>query len=131
MNKYTRKDISKLFNIGKETLRYYEEIKLMPVAIRDENGYRVYFDEDLLRLEFIIKMKKYGFSLKEISELIKMISDDKDVNKDKLIDYMDDKIDIIKKQINELCQLIKILNTVKENKHLGECKFFRSLITNS
>lgn len=131
MNKYTRKDISKLFNIGKETLRYYEEIKLMPVTTRDENGYRVYFDEDLLRLEFIIKMKKYGFSLKEISNLIKMISDDKDVDKDKLTDYIDDKIDIIKKQINELCQLIKALNTVKENKHLGECEFFRSLITNS
>lgn len=131
MNKYTRKDISELFNIGKETLRYYEKIRLMPVPTRDENGYRVYFEEDLLRLEFIIKMKKYGFTLKEISDLIKMVSDDKCADKDKLTDYIDEKINIIKKQINELYQLIDVLNTVKENKHLGECDFFKSLTINS
>lgn len=131
MNKYTRKDIAELFNIGKETLRYYEEIKLMPVPTRDDNGYRVYFEEDLLRLEFIIKMKKYGFTLKEISDLIKMISDNKYADKNKLTEYIDDKIDSIRGEINELCKLIKVLNAVKGNRHLGECDFFRVLINNS
>lgn len=76
-------------------------------------------------------MKKYGFTLKEISDLIKMVSNDKYADKDKLTDYIDDKIDVIKKQINELYALIEVLNTVKENKHLGECDFFKSLIINS
>lgn len=30
LNKYTPKDLSELFNIGKETLRYYENINLIP-----------------------------------------------------------------------------------------------------
>ncbi|WP_155738371.1 MerR family DNA-binding transcriptional regulator, partial [Clostridium saccharobutylicum] len=45
MNKYTRKDLAELFNIGKETLRYYENINLLPNPTRNENGYRVYTEE--------------------------------------------------------------------------------------
>ena len=131
MNKYTRKDLSELFNIGKETLRYYESINLLPNPTRNESGYRVYSEEDLLRIKFIVQMKNYGFSLREIVDLIKMVSNEKCADQDKLVDYIDDKIIGVENQIKELCQLIEVLNTVKENKHLGECDFFKSLIINS
>lgn len=131
MKEYTRKDLSKLFNIGKETLRYYESINLLPNPARNESGYRVYSEEDLLRIKFIIQMKKYGFSLKEISHLISRISDEKCADQNKLVDYIDNKIRTIEKQINELYELIKVLNKVNENKHLGECDFFKTLIINS
>lgn len=126
-NKYTRNDISRLFNIGKETLRYYEKINLISAPARDENGYRVYFKEDLLKIEFIIRMKRYGFTLKEISDLIQMVSSDKFADIDKLTDFIDDKVDIIKKQIDELNKLVITLNNVKENDNLGECGFLKSL----
>lgn len=127
MKNYTRKDIARLFHIGKETLRYYEKINLIPEPARDKNDYRVYSEEDILRIDFILKMKNYGFSLPEIANLIQMVSDEKSVRKDQLVDYIDHKIDDIEKQITELNKLIKVLNTVKENKHLGECEFFQSL----
>ncbi|AGF57244.1 DNA-binding transcriptional MerR regulator [Clostridium saccharoperbutylacetonicum] len=44
MNKYTRKDLSELFNIGKEPLRYYENRYLLPNITRNESGYRVHSD---------------------------------------------------------------------------------------
>ena len=131
MNKYTRKDLSELFNIGKETLRYYESINLLPSPMRNESGYRVYSEEDLLRIKFIIQMKNYGFSLREIADLIKIVSDDKRADQDKLVNYIDNKIIGVENQIKELYHLIKLLNAVKENKHLGECDFFKSLINNS
>lgn len=131
MNKYTRKDLSELFNIGKETLRYYENINLIPNPVRNGNGYRVYSEEDVIRIKFIIRMKNYGFSLREISDLIKVVSNDKCANQDRLVDYIDNKITGVKNEIKELYQLIEILNKVKENKHLGECDFFKSLISNS
>lgn len=131
MDKYTRKDLAELFNIGKETLRYYENINLLPNTTRNESGYRVYSEEDVLRIKFILQMKNYGFSLREISDLIEMVSNDKCANQDKLVDYIDNKITGVVNQIKELYQLIELLNKVKENKHLGECDFFKSLINNS
>ena len=131
MNKYTRKDLSELFNIGKETLRYYENINLLPNPTRNESGYRVYSEEDLLRIKFIVRMKNYGFSLREISDLIKMVSNEKCANQHKLVDFIDNRITGVENQIKELYQLIELLNKVKENKHLGECDFLKSLINNS
>ncbi|AGX44397.1 hypothetical protein [Clostridium saccharobutylicum] len=60
-----------------------------------------------------------------------MISNDKCVNQDKLVEYIDNKITGIVNQAKELYELIELLNKVKENKHLGECDFFKSLINNS
>lgn len=131
MGKYTRKDLAELFNIGKETLRYYESINLLPNPTRNESGYRVYSEEDLLRIKFIVRMKNYGFTLREISDLIKNVSTEKCAEQDKLVNYIDSKIIGIENQIEELYQLIGLLNTIKENKHLGECDFFKSLISNS
>lgn len=128
LKEYTRKDLSKLFNIGKETLRYYESINLLPNPTRNESGYRVYSEQDLLMIEFILKMKRYGFSLKEISDLINKIRSEKCADHDKLVDYIDNKISAIEEEINELYQLIEVLNKVKKNKHLGECDFFKDLL---
>jgi DNA-binding transcriptional MerR regulator len=131
LNTYTRKDLSELFNIGKETLRYYENINLIPNPTRNESGYRVYSEEDVLRIKFIVQMKNYGFSLREISNLIKMVSKEKCADQDKLVDYIDNKITGVENKIKELYQLIELLKIVKENKQLGECDFFKSLIINS
>lgn len=131
MNKYTRKDLSDIFGIGKETLRYYENINLLPNPVRNESGYRIYSEQDLLRIKFIVQMKNYGFSLKEISDIINMIANDQCVNKDKLTNYIDLKITGLENKMNEIVQLITLLNTVKKNRYLGECDFFESLINNS
>ena len=116
MNTYTRKDLSELFNIGKETLRYYENINLIPNPTRNESGYRVYSEEDVVRIKFILQMKNYGFSLREISDLIKMVSNEKCADQDKLVDYIDNKIIGVENQIKELYQLIELLKTVKDVK---------------
>jgi hypothetical protein len=60
-----------------------------------------------------------------------MVGNEKCINKDKLTDYIDSKIIGFENQIKELYHLIKLLNTVKESKDLGECDFFKSLINNS
>jgi DNA-binding transcriptional MerR regulator len=116
LNTYTRKDLSELFNIGKETLRYYENINLIPNPTRNESGYRVYSEEDVVRIKFILQMKNYGFSLREISDLIKMVSNEKCADQDKLVDYIDNKIIGVENQIKELYQLIELLKTVKDVK---------------
>ncbi len=51
------------------TLRYYEEIGLLPPPDRTEAGYRVYSQRDVDRLTFIARAKRLGCTLDEIREL--------------------------------------------------------------
>ena len=67
--KYTTKDVCKIFNITRETLRYYEKKGIIQPEISSENNYRYYDDWDI---NFIGECKKYqslDFSLKEIHNI--------------------------------------------------------------
>lgn len=49
-----------------KTLRYYEDLGLLPAIGRSEGGYRLFGEESLQRLEFIRRLKTLGLSLEEI-----------------------------------------------------------------
>ena len=51
------------------TLRYYEEIGLLPPAERTAAGYRVYDDRAIDRLRFVARAKQLGCTLEEIADL--------------------------------------------------------------
>ena len=56
--------------LTKRTLRYYEEIGLLPPPTRTEGGYRLYSEADVQQLERIKRLKDLlGFSLAEIREM--------------------------------------------------------------
>ena len=49
-----------------KTLRYYEDLGLLPAIGRSEGGYRLFDEHSLRRLEFIRRLKTLGLSLEEI-----------------------------------------------------------------
>ncbi|EEX15784.1 mercuric resistance operon regulatory protein [Citreicella sp. SE45] len=53
-----------------QTIRYYEQIGLMPEPGRSSGGQRRYGDADLDRLAFIRHARDLGFSLEAIRELL-------------------------------------------------------------
>ncbi|MGI3212687.1 MerR family transcriptional regulator [Roseovarius tibetensis] len=53
-----------------QTIRYYEQIGLMPEPGRTEGGQRRYGDAELDRLAFIRHARQLGFSLEAIRELL-------------------------------------------------------------
>jgi DNA-binding transcriptional MerR regulator len=55
--------------LSPRTIRYYEEIGLLPGVRRRESGRRVYGADELERLGFINRLKSLGLSLAEIREL--------------------------------------------------------------
>lgn len=55
--------------LSPRTVRYYEEIGLLPGVRRSEGGRRVYGADELERLGFITRLKALGLSLAEIGEL--------------------------------------------------------------
>ncbi len=63
-------ELAKRVGINPKTIRYYEEIELLPRAPRKESGYRQYADRDAERLEFIRSAQALGISLQEIKEVL-------------------------------------------------------------
>ncbi|GAB3554628.1 helix-turn-helix domain-containing protein [Noviherbaspirillum agri] len=57
------------------TIRYYEEIGLLPQAQRSANGRRYYRDADLKRLTFIKRCRDFGFPIEQVRELVKLFED--------------------------------------------------------
>ncbi len=55
--------------VSARTVRYYEEVGLLPGARRRASGRRVYGRDELERLAFIGRLKKLGLTLAEIREL--------------------------------------------------------------
>jgi MerR family mercuric resistance operon transcriptional regulator len=56
-----------------ETVRYYEQIGLMPLPRRGPGGWRLY-DKDLLkRLSFLRRCRELGFTLQEIRGLLRLV----------------------------------------------------------
>lgn len=65
-------ELAALADTNNETLRFYEARGLMNAPRRSESGYRLYTDEDVARVRFIMRAKKMGFSLSEIAELLSL-----------------------------------------------------------
>lgn len=59
------------------TLRYYEDIGLLPAPDRTPAGYRIYRDRDVARLDFIARAKRLGCSLDEIQGLVEAWDQDR------------------------------------------------------
>ncbi len=54
-----------------ETIRYYERIGLLPVAVR-QGRYRSYDTTDIARLGFVCRSRELGFSIKEVRALLSL-----------------------------------------------------------
>lgn len=69
------------FNIGEaanrsevsaKMVRHYESLGLLPTIHRTEAGYRQYTDKEVHTLRFIKRSRTLGFSMIEITELLKL-----------------------------------------------------------
>lgn len=70
MTQWYVKDLSKLIDISVQTLHHYDHIGLLKPSARLSNGYRVYSEKDLLKLQQIIALKFFGFELSQIKTLL-------------------------------------------------------------
>src|SRR5438105_15812976 len=57
------------------TIRYYEQIGLMPVPARTDGNYRTYSLEHRRRLRFIRRCRDLGFTLDQVRDLLRLSSD--------------------------------------------------------
>lgn len=63
--------LAQLANVTAETVRYYTREGLLTAERNPSNGYKIYDQTALQRLNFITQARSLGFSLKEIKGILK------------------------------------------------------------
>ena len=108
-NYYTTGEFSKRANISVRTIRYYDDKGLLIPSMIKESGYRVYTDQDFTKLQKIMALKKLGFSLEEIMNIIKT---DRDIEFIK--DAFELQANILHEKIAELRQMEQSIKAVSQ-----------------
>lgn len=76
---FSTSDLMKTFDIGRNTVRLYEDRGLLRKPSRTEAGYRKYNQNDVEDLRFILEAKKVGFTLVEIGEMLSMMRNEEKI----------------------------------------------------
>jgi MerR family transcriptional regulator, repressor of the yfmOP operon len=63
-------EVAERLGVSPRTIKYYEELGLIEPEARSSGGFRLYGEEDVRRLERILRMKGIGYSLATIRELL-------------------------------------------------------------
>lgn len=96
------------------TIRYYEQIGLLPAPSRTAGNYRTYRSEHMRRLRFIRRCRDLGFTLEQIRDLLRLAS-----RRDEECEEVDR---ITAQHLTEIEQKIADLERLaKELRHLSKC----------
>ena len=69
----TRGELALRTGCNIETIRYYEQIGLMPPPPRSQGGHRLYDLQLVKRLNFVRRSRYLGFTLEEIRGLLRLV----------------------------------------------------------
>jgi MerR family copper efflux transcriptional regulator len=75
MEQLTIGQVARQAGVTVETVRYYEKQGLLMKPARSAAGYRLYPGDAVQRLQFVLRAKNLGFTLREIVELLNLRAD--------------------------------------------------------
>ncbi len=108
MRLYKIGEISKLFKVSTDILRYYEREGLLIPEKKGENGYRFYSNRQIWKIGAIRALRNLGVGLGEIKKHL----DNRSIKKSsELIDFQ---LEVIEEKLSELQDLKKQLKHKKE-----------------
>lgn len=105
-------EIAKDLGISPKTVRWYEAQGLLAEPSRTESGYRSYSVEDIERLKFIRKAFAFGFSSKEIKDILELRAHGA-APCELVLDLITGKIASVQQQIKDLQQLERELTELR------------------
>ena len=87
--------------ISVQAIRYYERVGLLSRIPRTQAGYRIFGEQTVRRIRFILHAQDVGFSLKEIGELLDLRAEP-DGSCNTVKDYATKKIVDLKSRMDRL-----------------------------
>ncbi|RZI46737.1 MerR family transcriptional regulator [Candidatus Finniella inopinata] len=112
------KELSDLTKVSPQTLHHYDRIGLLKPSVRLNNGYRMYSEEDFLRLKKIIALKYFKFKLSQIKNLLE--------NDTNILDHLLVQAQILEKKAKVLAEASEWLEKI-----ISEWKHDRSVFWTS
>lgn len=97
-------ELSQQTGVSAKTIRYYEEIGLIPQPARGENNYRRYEERDAERLRLVAGARRLDLSLDEIREILDL-RDRREAPCRVLLERLENKADEIAERIRSLQQM--------------------------
>jgi DNA-binding transcriptional MerR regulator len=119
MNELTIGKLAKLAHVKTDTVRYYEQLGLINPTKRSASGYRLYNQNSIERLGFILRAQALGFTLIEIKELIHL-HQQPNTQCDDVAQHAQLKINQINQRITDLAQIKAGLEHLRAQCHLGD-----------
>jgi len=128
----TRGKLAAQTGCNSETIRYYENIGLMPEPARTASGYRAYGDEHLRRLNFIQRARALGFVSDQIRELLELSDPDADHTRAEVKALTEAHIEAVSRKIADLQQIKRRLSQISSfcdgsAQSAGGCPILESL----
>lgn len=112
---FTIGQITKMYDISHDTLRYYDKIGVLKPSVKKENGYRYYTIREIELLEIILLAKELEIPIKDIKDILEKEDEDSYIelfkNHKKLLE---DKIKWLSKLKNDVQHSIKVATEMKE-----------------
>ena len=68
-------ELAERTGLSLRTIRHYDDVGLLPATARTDGGFRVYSEDDFERLMVIKQMKPLGFSLEEMAEILRLLTE--------------------------------------------------------
>ena len=109
------KEFARRTGLPAKTIRYYEDIGILPQPQRLGNGYRIYNESDISRARLVAGARALDFSLDDIQEILEM-RDQKEAPCRVVLDRLIERADEISDRIAELQRME---NELRELHRLG------------
>lgn len=122
-------DLARATNTKVETIRYYEQIGLLPAPSRTAGNFRAYAPEHLARLSFIRRARDLGFTLDQVRALLGL-SDQKRSSCDTVDAIAREHLADVDRKIEDLHALRAELNSIINQCSCGtiaECRIIEAL----
>ncbi len=105
------KELAEITGVSAKSIRYYEQVGVLPAADRLPNGYRQYDESDVARLKLVSGARRLDFSLDDIAEIMAM-RDRREAPCREVLNLMQEKADQIARRIAELQRLKEELHAL-------------------
>ena len=122
--------VAKATGISVEAIRFYEKRGLIDTPARTATGYRQYPPETVKRIRFILHAKDAGFTLSEISDLLRL----RQTSADSCANIRDralSKIEDVDNRLNDLHlvrdALSRLVARCDDMEQMGECPIIEAL----
>lgn len=124
---YKVNELAKLSGISTRTLRYYDEIGLLTPERVDTNGYRVYKQEHVNKLQQILFYRELGVPLDEIKQIITAPDFDRQISLEHHLSALTNR----REKINLLIENVtKTIQSIKEGTIMSDHEKFEGFKQN-